>query len=95
VLEIRQWLIGRSLLACSSGDWFFGSFVNVKLENVGTGVVANDVQIVFAAHNLCQVHFGDQDSFAFGVRYGKKISKRVDNATATAANDCVWILAVN
>src|SRR4029077_5026641 len=94
-LEIGQRLIGGSIFGCSYGGWSFWPCVNVELENVGSGVMANDVQIVFAAHNLCRVNFRDQDFFTFCVWAGKKISERVDNATAAAANDCIWILAVH
>jgi hypothetical protein len=67
----------------------------VKSKNIGSGVMTNDVQIIFAANNLRRVNFGDQDFFAFRVWSGKKISERVDDTTATASHDRVRILTVN
>jgi hypothetical protein len=81
----------KSVERCSgcvvgNADRMFRPFVYVQLENVGTGIVADDIEIVLAADDLPEVDFCDEDCFAIGVRSSKEIAKGIDDATATATH---------
>src|SRR5258707_15523465 len=51
--------------------------------------MADNVEIVFAAHNLPEVEFRDQNSLTFQIRARQKVSEWIDDATPSPANHLV------
>src|SRR5271157_2102432 len=70
----------------------FGLFVHVELENVGPRVMADNIQVVLATDDLSAIDLGEQNRLAFKVRSGKKIAKRIDDATAAARHHRIGII---
>src|SRR5580692_6485826 len=66
-----------------------GTLVDLELKDVGARIVADGVEIVLAANDLGGIDFGYEDGFSFGVGAGKEVAERVDDATATTADDGV------
>src|SRR5260221_14674142 len=69
-----------------------GARVDVELEDIGAGVVADDVEVELATDDLGAVDFGDEDDFVFEVRAGEEIAEWVDDTTAATSYDRVWIV---
>ena len=65
----------------------------MELENVGASVMADDVEVHFAADDLGAVDFGNEDGFVFEIRSGEEIAEGVDDATSAPSDDGVWIVA--
>jgi len=84
--------LGRELVVADC-DGTLGAFVYVELENVWAGIVADYVEVVFAADDLSQIDVRHEDGFAFGIGSGKKIPEGIHDATAAAADDRVRIIA--
>ena len=63
-----------------------GPLVDVQLENVGAGIVADDIEVVLAADDLPEIDFRDEDCFAIGVWSSKEIAKGINYTTATATD---------
>ena len=75
------------------GDRGLLPFVDMELENVRASVVTDDIEVHFPADDLGAVDFGDEDDFVFKIGAGEKIAKRIDDATAAARDDGVWLVA--
>ena len=61
--------------------------MDCQLEDVGSSVMADDVEIEFAADDLGQIEFGRQYAFGIERRAGQHLAQRADDTTA-AANKC-------
>ncbi len=76
-----------------SGDGRLGAFVDVKLKDVGAGVVADNIKIVFPADDLSAIDFSDENGFVLKIRSCKEIAERVNDAASPARDHGVWIIA--
>ena len=75
---------GFSRFCSIDADRLLLPFVYLKMKNVGPGIMADDIQIVLAAYDLCAIQLGEEDCFAIKIGAGQKIAERIHNATAAA-----------
>ena len=54
--------------------------------------MANDVKIIFSAHDLRAIDLGSQNHFAVGVRPCEKISEGIDDAASSSGHDRIRIV---
>ena len=70
---------GEALFAC----------VGVRLENVGAGVKADDVQVAFSAHNFVQVDFSHHNPLRAVVRARQQIAEGRDGRCVESRSICL------
>jgi hypothetical protein len=63
--------------------------VHVETEDIGTGVVPDNVEVVLAAGDIAPVELGDLDQLAF-VRLGQDISQGTDDARPAPNENRRW-----
>jgi hypothetical protein len=81
----------RCRCVVSSGDRTLRPLVDVQLENVGTGIVAHNIEVVLTVDDLSEIDFRDENGFALRVWSGKEIPEGIHDATSAAANYRLWI----
>jgi hypothetical protein len=67
--------------------------VHVETEDIGTGVVPDNVEVVLAAGDIAPVELGDLDQLAF-VRLGQDISQGTDDARPAPNENRRWVVTL-
>src|SRR5579883_3069953 len=68
-------------------------FVDMQRENIGSGIVANHIEIEFASRNVSQIKLRRQDALLIVVGASKHLTQGTHDATASTRDDGLRVIS--
>src|SRR6266699_541773 len=66
--------------------------VDTKREDIGSGIVSNNIEIIFSSCNVGQIKLRRQDTLFAVVGTRKYLAQRIDDATSSTREDCLRVI---